>query len=235
LEVCTGSRRRTIVVSEARSHARGGRSTGQHKKPRRKASRRRGAPGPADQRAHAPPDDRATEAKSPSHLVKRGFQGLVAVVGLLIALTQLVDWLERRGAPTLNAEFSALRLYDTQLRREFIRDLNRPPEPDEIDLLDQRGVGMKMRIRARADPERRLPVRWTVYDAATGRPVPGAQWSQIVAYLRARREETETTVPCFVPLPDQIDVFFVVLTVETEGGRVVAGKRTKRIPTGARD
>jgi hypothetical protein len=223
-----------MVVSEARSHARGGPQTGQHKKPRRNASRRRAA-GPADQRKRAPADDRATGARSPSHLVKRGFQGLVAIVGLLIALTQLVDWLERRGAPDLSAEFTALQLYETQLRREFIRELNRPPEPDEIDELDQLGVGMRMRIRARADPERRLPVRWTVYDAATGRPVPGARWSQIVAYLRARREERETTVPCFIPLPRKVDVFFVVLSVETEDGRVVAERRTKRIATGARD
>jgi hypothetical protein len=188
----------------------------------RKASQRRPA-----QRAHAPPDDRATGARSPSHLAKRGFQGLVAVVGLLIALTQLVDWLERRGAPELSAEFAALEVVENQLRRDFLRDVGRRPEPDETDELDQRGLGMKMRIRARADPERTLPVRWTVYDAATGRPIPGAEWSRIVARLRARRDERESTVPCFVPLPRKIDVFFVVLTVETEDGRVVARKRIK--------
>ena len=188
------------------------------KRARRKASQRR-----TGQRAHAPPD-----ARSPSHLAKRGFQGLVALVGLLIALTQLVDWLERRGEPELSAEFIAV-------TRDHLREVGRRPEPDVTEAeLDRRGLSMRMRIRARADPQRRLPVRWTVYDAATGRPHPGDQWSQIFAALQARRDERDSTVPCFIPLP-AIERFFVLLSVETVEGRVVADKRTKTLSTDARE
>jgi hypothetical protein len=200
------------------------------KRARRKASQRRPA-----QRAHAPPDDRATDARSPSHLAKRGFQGLVAVVGLLIALTQLVDWLESRGKPVLSAEFAALQLSEIQLRREFLSQANRVPEPDETETeLDQRGLGMEMRIRSRADPERTLLVRWAVYDAATGRPIPGPRWRRIVARLRARQDEQESTVPCFIPLPE-VAHFFVLLTVETVEGRVVTDTRTEPVSTAAPD
>jgi hypothetical protein len=174
-------------------------------------------------------------ARSSSYLAKRGFQGTVAVVGLLIALTQLVDWLERRGdpSPTLSAEFTAITLQQNQLLREFIRAQHRPPEPDERDALDQRGVAMRMRIRVQADPERTLLVRWTVYDPATNRPLPGPQWTEVVARVLARSDERERDVPCWIALPAKLERFYVRLTVETTDGRVLATERTRTLSTAA--
>jgi hypothetical protein len=173
--------------------------------------------------------DRRRRSRGPklALLGKRAFQGVAAAVGLAIGVTQLVDWLERRGdrEPPLAARLEQFTMREDEALREFLRSTRVSAQTYAGEDRDQRGTGMSARLRARGPEPTSIDVRWTLIDAATGQPVQGARWSRIFAsvYLVDPLDER---VHCWVPPPPRRGRFFVLLTAQLPDGRVLASLRS---------
>jgi hypothetical protein len=165
---------------------------------------------------------RGVRRDSPMVHVKRGFQVLAAGLGLLLVMTQLVDWWEGRGGSdsAMAAQVDRLDVRKGESLREFRqRTQTSAREYAEHDP-DQRGAGMRVRISVRGFAGTALVVRWTLHDRATGRRVPGAVWSQIVAQPRPRDDVHVEIVHCWVPPPAEDGRYYVRFTIETLDRRV---------------
>jgi hypothetical protein len=165
------------------------------------------------------------------HHVRRAFEAVAAGLGLLLVATQLVDWLEGRGA-TKGVQIPGIAVSLDVAEQAYLRETGSAAPPSESEGPEEVGTGMTARIHVIGYAGATLAVRWTLYDATTGRRVPGPRWRQVFARRRPDRDIVDETARCWVPSPERAGIYYVVIEVLAEDGRILAARKTQTFITG---
>jgi hypothetical protein len=170
----------------------------------------------------------------PRKRLVQGFGVVASVVALLVGLTSLVDWLERRTddpppAPRgqVDARLESVAVRDRAMplgdylssTRQSTRGLN------DLELAEP-GLVFSVRVRLRGGLDEKFPLVWTLHGASSGIRLKGPIYNQPAAVTFSPRSHDDAREwPVWVPYPRRTGVFFLRATLTDE----------KRQPEDARD
>jgi hypothetical protein len=158
--------------------------------------------------------------------VQRIAAALGTVLGVLVAVTTLTDWVINRGSDEPRASIDA-RLLEVrrqsvaQTLAEYVRE-TRPKSVPRYTAEQLREVGyiFDVRLSIEGRVKQRLPLRWAMHDAATGRPLPEKRvYSQVAATFVPEATKHTRTWPVWVPFPPERGRYFVRFVLVGIDGR----------------
>jgi len=164
--------------------------------------------------------------------VQRMVAAVGAVLGVLVAATTLVDWISSRGSDeppaTIDARLLEVeRKSSAQTWQEYVQETKPkevPKYPDEV--LRQLGYVFDVRVSIAGRRSARLPLRWAMHDATTGRPLRNKAYRQVAATFIPEASRHARTWPVWVPFPPARGRYFVRFVLVGTDGRPEDDKET---------
>jgi hypothetical protein len=173
------------------------------------------------------PFDQA-EQRPADRLRKRGarvFASITALVGVLVGVTTLVDWLQKevddpppRPPAAVDARVSALTLRDTRLPlAEYLSSTGQSTKGLTRSEANEPGYVFSVRVRLKGGIEHDFPLLWTLHRAKTGERLKGALYNQpaSVTFTPLARDHARTW-PIWVPYPPDSGAYFLRVTLTDE-------------------
>jgi hypothetical protein len=194
--------------------------------PERNADQSQGSARKRDQVAHdedstTPPvgvDEIPTKRASQP---RRGLAIAAAVIGLLVGVATLVDWIENRLSSSsprrIDAEVVTLDLTRSVPLNRYLIETQQPQESYTRLELQHRGNVLSVRVRLRGYEGERLALRWALYHAETDAPFGGDNFDQLVSWLSPRNNDHARTTSLWAPIPPASGRFFIRVSLEEEG------------------
>jgi hypothetical protein len=176
-------------------------------------------------------------------LAKRGFAAVAAVVGLLVGLTSLVDWVagkldspDPRPPPEIDAR---IRSVDLRTVREpygaYLRMINESfPGLTEADRKEQ-GLVFAARVRLKGGEGKRFMLRLSLFNAKTRQRLRDPAYTLIAADFVPANQNHATNWPSWFPYPWRTGRYFLRATLlnaekQPVDERDSAAFRVTRIP-----
>jgi hypothetical protein len=155
------------------------------------------------------------------------FAAVAAVVGLLVGLTSLVDWLGRQfddPKPPPPSEIDA-RVGDVSLRSSaepletYLRSIGESLRGLTRAELREEGFVFAVRVRLTGAVGEKFPLTWSLHEAGTGSRLRGWAYNQPaqVTFVPRGREHARTW-PIWVPSPGRRGSYFLRATLKDEKG-----------------
>jgi hypothetical protein len=146
---------------------------------------------------------------------------MAGVVGLLVGLTTLVDWIgdkvddpEPPPPPEIDNRITGLRVRGTgETLEDYLRDTGQSLRGLSDRRLREEGVTFVIRVRLKGAIGERFPLRLTVYDRENGERVEGGIYDQVVADFTPSSRNHARSVPLWMPYPPQTGEYFVRATL----------------------
>lgn len=175
--------------------------------PPRRARRRRS---PAPER-----DGASSTVRGWLGSVPRVVTVLGAVLGALVAATTLIDWISSRGSDEAPPSIDA-RLLDVkregavQTLGEYVAETRPKTKPQyTAEQLREVGYVFAVRLSIEGQLKQRLPLRWSMHEGSSGRPLSGRVYNQVAATFIPEATRHARTWPVWVPLPPTAGRYFV--------------------------
>jgi hypothetical protein len=174
-------------------------------------------------------------------IIKRGFAGLTAAIALLVGITSLFDFVERKvDSPEppppseIDARVSAVRL--TTVREpygRYLRDTNQSFPGVTRDDRREPGLVFAARVRFKGSQGEKFLLRTTVFNATTQRRVPGYTFEQ--ANFTPSGPSHGREWPFWIPYPPRPGAYFLRATLVDPKKQPVGEQdskpfRIKRVP-----
>jgi hypothetical protein len=154
-------------------------------------------------------------------LAKRGFAGVAAVVGLLVGVTSLVDWVSGKldsPDPPPPQEIDA-RISSVELRTvrepygDYLQMINESfPGLTEAELKEQ-GLVFAARVRLEGGQGKRFMLRLSLFDAKTQQRLRDPAYTLIAADFEPASQNHATSWPSWFPYPWQGGTYFLRATL----------------------
>ena len=139
--------------------------------------------------------------------------GLSTLTVLLIGLTNLFDWAEKKvedPRPTTIAP--DLVSAELQPQRETLGDylshIGQSPEGVPPEERSQEGLVFAISVRLQGGEGEEMPLRWQMYESS-GRRVPGEEYRQTPIGFKPENQDHSRTVSLWVPYPPKPGRYFV--------------------------
>ena len=153
--------------------------------------------------------------------------GLAAVIGLLLGITSLVDWLSgklsqpHRPLPAeIDTRIDGLKLAAVrQPLADYLQTSGQstagltPPERRE------QGLVFDVRIRLKGSVHQKFRLRWMIYDRRSGRRLMGPTYNQTAAIVTPKAQEHATTWPIWVTYPPRRGRYRLTVVLTNNRGR----------------
>ena len=150
---------------------------------------------------------------------------LGAVLGVLVAATALFDWISSRGSdeprPRIDARLlDVSRMGVAQTLGEYVEEIKPKQKPKyTAEQLREVGYVFAVRVRIEGEVKQRLPLRWTMHEGSSGRPLIGKVYNQVAATFIPAAARHARTWPVWVPLPPAAGKYFVHFVLIGPDGR----------------
>jgi hypothetical protein len=106
--------------------------------------------------------------------------------------------------------------------RQYLRELNVPTSPYSREQLAQIGILVRMDFRITGLKGKRLAMRWRLYDARSGRPVPDPASDERYVILTPGAETDSGSWSMWMPRPARAGRFFVRVRLSDDRGMPLA-------------
>jgi hypothetical protein len=157
--------------------------------------------------------------------VPRVATALGAVLGVLVAATTLTDWISKHGSdearPRIDARLLDVRRKDVaQTLGEYVEE-TKPKKKPKYTAEQLRTVGyvFAVRLRIEGQVKQRLPLRWSMHEASSGRALSGKAYNQVAATFIPAATTHSRTWPVWVSLPRAAGRYFVRFVLIGPDGR----------------
>jgi hypothetical protein len=172
-------------------------------------------------------------------LRKRGarvFAGIAALVGVLVGVTSLVDWLQEevddpppRPPPAVDARVTALTLRDTRLPlAEYLTSTGQSTKGLTRREANEPGYVFSVRVRLKGGIESDFPLLWTLHRAKTGERLKGVLYNQPASVtFRPLARDHARTWPIWVPYPPRPGAYFLRVTLTDEKRQPVDERQSR--------
>jgi hypothetical protein len=169
-------------------------------------------------RAKAEPADGASSLR---RRLSTAVAATAGVVGLLVGLTTLVDWIGDKlddpqppPPPEIDNRIAGLRVRGTgETLEDYLRDTGQSLRGLSDRRLREEGVTFVIRVRLKGAVGERFPLRLTVYNRESGERLGGGIYDQVVATFTPSSRNHARSVPLWMPYPPQRGEYFVRATL----------------------
>jgi hypothetical protein len=138
--------------------------------------------------------------------------GALAVMGTILAVvssgTALFDWFGSKVNPVtpppakIDAGLTPPTLLSTHKPLgDYLSDMNQPTTGLNSSQLAEQGFEFLIRIHLQGDQGRRMLLKWSIIDKATGSPLPDPIYNQDAGVIVSRGPDQARQLPIWVPSP----------------------------------
>jgi hypothetical protein len=205
---------------------------------RRRRARRSTEEGPSSNGSEAGPARTDTRSR-----IAKGFGALAAVVGVLVGLTTVTDWFERkldepepRPPAKIDARIDDVSLTGTRESLEsYLRSTGQSLRGLTERELGEPGLLFAVRVSLTGSVGERFPLRWSLRQAETGEALPAPTYDQIGVVFTPRGREHSRRWPIWVPYPPRAGSYFLRVTLTDRKRQPVDERDSRRFraPAGA--
>lgn len=141
---------------------------------------------------------------------------MAAVVGLLVGVTSLVDWLgktlddpEPPPPREIDTRLTSLRIRSPRVPQEqFLRETNQPLAGASKAELRELGITFSVRVRLKGVIGKTFPLRVSLYDADSGELLRDEIFTNEQVAFTPSSPNQARTVPIWMPYPDRPGTYF---------------------------
>jgi hypothetical protein len=153
--------------------------------------------------------------------ISQGFAVVAAIVGLLVGITSLTDWFERkldRPQPRPPTEIDT-RVHAVELRSaytpydEYLSETNQSVRGLTEAERKEQGLVFDVRVRFKGGLGERFSLRSSLYDATDGRRLSDPIYNQTAVDFVPAGQNHARTWPIWVPYPPRTGRFFLRATL----------------------
>ena len=142
---------------------------------------------------------------------------LAASVALLVGLTTLFDWFEKRTTDppprTIDARLVSATLAERhRTLDDYLRDTSQSTGGLTRLQTREEGLVFHVRVRLRGNDGKKMGLRWRMLHA-DGRTVPGAIYQQTAGWFTPANQDHARTVPFWMPYPPKPGRYVVRFTL----------------------
>jgi hypothetical protein len=148
------------------------------------------------------------------------------VVGLLVGLTSLVDWIrdslsDAPSASTLRVRIERITLRKNVPLADYVRTANIPEGNYTPSQLRTYGNMVFARLAVEGYKGRTLRISWSMHHADSQVQVRGADYNQDAGLIQPAAQKHTAVAPVWVPLPNENGSYFVRVMIKDPSGQLL--------------
>jgi hypothetical protein len=158
------------------------------------------------------PAEQDSDAAAVGRSLKMIFGAVAAVLGVLASATALVftfapDLRPSGDAPAQSAQLSELTVDHGATFAQYLARIDQPQDGYTEAFLQRRGALLDFRVRIEGFKDRRLVLKWELFDRASGDQVE----ESTAVEVEATNQTNEATWQFWIPLPREGGPFFAIV------------------------